>query len=103
MRDVLLGKAQRAFNRIRAGFGLAPISHLFLDHPAHASDVYLQSTVEAFEYPRSDLPASVRFVGAAQQRGCRLLDPADLVVGPDPGPARSSWSPRALSRPIRTN
>ncbi len=69
MRDQVMGKAQRAFNRIRASYGLEPVSHSFLDHPAHASDVYLQSTVAGFEYPRSDLPASVRFVGAAKLRG----------------------------------
>ena len=52
MRTALLGKPQASFNRGRAGHGLAPVSHLFLDHQAHASDNYLQSTVPVVRVTR---------------------------------------------------
>jgi hypothetical protein len=35
----------------------------FIDLAPKVVDAYLQATVEGFEYPRSDLPPSVRFVG----------------------------------------
>lgn len=35
----------------------------FIDLPPKVVDAYLQATVEGFEYPRSDLAPSVRFVG----------------------------------------
>lgn len=40
----------------------APLSRFFLDW-AGGADAVVQFTVPAFEYPRSDLPASVHFVG----------------------------------------
>ncbi len=84
-RGVLLGRPQAAFNRVRQDAGFAPVPHLFLDHPVHAADIYLQSTVPSFEYPRSDLPASVRFVGAARQNGVDAWTPPawwpDLTEG----------------------
>lgn len=35
----------------------------FIDLPSKVTDAYLQATVPGFEYPRSDLAPSVRFVG----------------------------------------
>ena len=64
---VLLRGPQRTFQRIRAEFGLPPVKHSFLDHTTLSANVYLQGTVPSFEYPRSDLPDTVEFVGAATQ------------------------------------
>jgi MGT family glycosyltransferase len=51
-----------AINEIRAEQGLAATADLVFDYPMRGS-VYLQLGAEGFEYPRSDLPATVRFVG----------------------------------------
>ena len=53
------------FNALLAAEGLTPLrsSRNFSDIPAAASTVFFQSGVPGFEFPRSDLPANVRFVG----------------------------------------
>jgi MGT family glycosyltransferase len=43
--------------------GVAPVDGYFVDLPAKLVDAYLQSTVAGFEYPRRNLPATVRFIG----------------------------------------
>lgn len=45
-----------------------PLDGFFLDWPRRA-DALVQFTVPEFEYPRSDLPASVRFVGPVSVSG----------------------------------
>ncbi len=48
-------------------------------------DAYLQATVEEFEYPRADLPPSVRFVGPILAPPATRFDPptwwAELAAG----------------------
>jgi UDP:flavonoid glycosyltransferase YjiC (YdhE family) len=48
-------------------FGAPPLPSYFVDYfvdlPPKVVDAYLQTTVVGFEYPRRDLPTSVRFVG----------------------------------------
>jgi MGT family glycosyltransferase len=46
-----------------AEIGAPPVPGSFVDLPPKVVDAYLQTTVVGFEYLRSDLPASVRFVG----------------------------------------
>jgi UDP:flavonoid glycosyltransferase YjiC (YdhE family) len=55
----------KAFNELLVNEGLAPLAapRDFFDIPARASTLFFQSGVPGFEYPRSDLPANVRFVG----------------------------------------
>ena len=47
----------------RATLGLAPIAESIFAVPVRA-DLFLQPTIPAFEYPRSDLPGHVHFIGA---------------------------------------
>ena len=58
---VLMADVQEHWVRIRKRAGL-PTRAFLLDAPLGAT-LLVQPTVPAFEYPRSDLPASVRFVG----------------------------------------
>jgi MGT family glycosyltransferase len=60
---VALGDIRRLFHRSLAGCGAPPSRRYFMDVAPAVADVYLQASVEGFEYPRSDLPGSVRFVG----------------------------------------
>jgi MGT family glycosyltransferase len=59
---VLMVDAQQHWVRIRESAGL-PTHTFLLDAPLGAT-LLVQPTVQGFEYPRSDLPAHVRFVGA---------------------------------------
>jgi UDP:flavonoid glycosyltransferase YjiC (YdhE family) len=59
---VLLGPSQRHFERVLASVG-SPKLPLFYMDAFSLADRYMQSTVPSFEYPRRDLPDSVRFVG----------------------------------------
>jgi UDP:flavonoid glycosyltransferase YjiC (YdhE family) len=54
------------FNELLVAEGLTPLGSPrdFFDLPARASRRFFQSGVPGFEYPRSDLPENVRFVGA---------------------------------------
>ena len=51
-------------------------------------DAYLQTTVAGFEYPRPDLPASVRFVGPILAPPSSRFDPPDW------------WDELAAGRPV---
>lgn len=51
-------------NRCLASVGARPLDISVLDALELLPDAHLQLTVPSFEYPRSDLPATVEFVGA---------------------------------------
>jgi MGT family glycosyltransferase len=59
---VLFGGVQKHWNETRARIGLPPTGW-WMDTVASAT-AFLQPTVPGFEYPRSDLPPNVRFIGA---------------------------------------
>lgn len=59
---VLLRDFSVHINTVRASVGLPPVHKSFFDAVV-SPYLYLQGTVKAFEYPRSDLPQSVHFVG----------------------------------------
>ena len=59
--SVAFGDITRAYRRMRVRAGLAPGSARYFD--VIAPDLFLQPTVPSFEYPRSDLPPQVRFIG----------------------------------------
>ena len=60
---VVLRDIQRLAQRRLAETGSPRFCGFFIDLPPKVADAYLQATVPGFEYPRRDLPASVRFVG----------------------------------------
>jgi UDP:flavonoid glycosyltransferase YjiC (YdhE family) len=60
---VVLADIQRLARRTLSEVGAPPLEGYCIDWPPRLVDVYLQATVPGFEYPRSDLAPSVRFVG----------------------------------------
>ncbi|HSK56265.1 MAG TPA: nucleotide disphospho-sugar-binding domain-containing protein [Jiangellales bacterium] len=68
MRHVVFAQAQRAARQGREELGLPPLPGYFMDWQARQTDRYLAATVPELEYERSDLPASVEFVGALLPR-----------------------------------
>jgi MGT family glycosyltransferase len=62
--DVVFGPEQRYAQTVRARVGLPPSRSSLFQATADAATVFLQGTVPDFEYPRTDLPDTVRFVGA---------------------------------------
>jgi MGT family glycosyltransferase len=85
-RILLRGVTQYA-NAIRRGLGLAPLDKPFLRAMFELPDLVLCLTTPDFEYPRSDLPENVHFVGPVfPTLGARFKPPAwwhDLD-GPEP-------------------
>ncbi|MFT3927876.1 MAG: hypothetical protein QM778_35440 [Myxococcales bacterium] len=86
VQNVALRDTQTHWNRTRAGVGLAPTGW-WLDMGTRAS-FYLQPTVPSFEYPRSNLPSHVHFVG---------MMPAER---PQDVPQPSFWSELDGTRPV---
>ncbi|WP_045235012.1 glycosyltransferase [Deinococcus pimensis] len=72
----LLGGADRYLAGREREVGTPPSGRFVLDAMIHAPDVLLQGTIPELEYPRSDLPATVHFIGAL------LPDPATDYVRP---------------------
>lgn len=62
VRRVLFGGMTDAVNAIRSDFGLAVRDEMVFEYMLHSS-LYLQLGAQGFEYPQSDLPGQVRFVG----------------------------------------
>lgn len=58
---VVFRGANRAYQRARAAAGLPATERTYFD--VISPQLYLQPTVPAFEYPRSDLPPQVQFIG----------------------------------------
>lgn len=57
----LFGGITRLYREQRVAAGLPQGEGTYFD--VFARDLYLQPTIESFEYPRTDLPAHVRFIG----------------------------------------
>jgi UDP:flavonoid glycosyltransferase YjiC (YdhE family) len=55
--------------------GAPPFAGYFVDVPPRVVDTYLQTTVAAFEYPRRNLPATIRFVGPILAAPSSRFDP----------------------------
>jgi MGT family glycosyltransferase len=86
-RTMLFGDMTREINLVRAGVGLPPTRQIVFEYPL-ASTLYLQLGAESFEYPRSDMPEQVQFVGPTRP----LPDPAWRVP--------EWWSDLADDRPV---
>ncbi|MGK9170458.1 hypothetical protein KXR53_29435 [Inquilinus limosus] len=79
---------QQQFDDTLASIGCPPLPEFMFDSFITLPDYYLQLTGESFEYPRSDLPETVRFVGP-------LLSPPTKAFEP-PG----WWSELDGGRPV---
>lgn len=60
---LIFGEANRHNARIRRRLNLPPLGTSILDF-ARKADLYLQGSVSAFEYPRTDLPFNLHFIGS---------------------------------------
>jgi MGT family glycosyltransferase len=60
--NVVFRDVNAHLNRMRTGFGLPPTAKAIFDVPL-SPYLYLQGTVPSFEYPRSDLPPQVHYIG----------------------------------------
>ncbi len=61
---VVFGKALALYGRIRRDLGLPRYPRSPFDFTKDAS-LYLQGSVPSFEYPRTDMPENVRWIGAS--------------------------------------
>ncbi|WP_159801048.1 glycosyltransferase [Arthrobacter zhaoguopingii] len=84
IQKVVFRPTHRAANRQMKAAAGVPLPVHFLD-AASLADRFLQFTCPGFEYPRSDLPASVRFVGPVLPTGSADFTPpswwGDLRAG----------------------
>lgn len=69
LRNVLLRDCQTLAERVMAESGYEVPGGFFMDWPAQIVDRYIHAGIPDFEYPRSDLPESVEFVGAMLPTG----------------------------------
>src|SRR4051794_35549597 len=63
LRTVVFAAPQRAAEQVAARLGLPRRTSYFMDWGAEIAGRYLVPSVPQFEYPRSDLPETVEFVG----------------------------------------
>jgi MGT family glycosyltransferase len=63
LQQAVFGDVQRYFNNILVKHGSRPLPAFLFDSMIKLPDLYLQLTARAFEYARSDMPDSIRFVG----------------------------------------
>ena len=61
---VIFRDANEHANRLRRGVGLPPLGSSVFD-VARKADLYLQASVPSFEYPRTDMPDNLHFIGAS--------------------------------------
>ncbi len=64
---VIFGKANRRNRDVRRQLGVSPLPGGIFDF-ARQADLYLQGSAPSFEYPRTDMPANMRFIGASIPR-----------------------------------
>ncbi len=77
LQHAIFGSAQRYFNDTLARHGSRPLPAFLFDAMITLPDLYLQLTAKAFEYPRGEMPDSIRFVGP-------LLPPPSTDFRPPP-------------------
>ena len=59
------------------GYGCPPLPGFFLDCLYTLPDLFLQLTVDALEFPRSDMPSHIKFVGPVMPRSSSGFQPPD--------------------------
>jgi len=62
----LFGSINRSYRRARAAAGVSAGKRMYFD--VMSPDVFLQPTIPELEYPRTDLPPQVRFIGPLSPR-----------------------------------
>lgn len=85
---LVLRDIQRFARRRLADVGVPGFPGYFIDLPPKVVDAYLQATVAGFEYPRTDLAPTVRFVGP-------ILTPSPADFAPP-----AWWDELAQDRPV---
>lgn len=61
---VIFREANEHNETLRRRVGLPPLGHSIFDFARHAG-LYLQGSVPSFEYPRTDMPENMHFIGAS--------------------------------------
>jgi MGT family glycosyltransferase len=61
---VIFGAANRYNEQMRRELGLPPLGRALFDFSTKA-DLYLQASAPSFDYPRTDLPENIHYIGAA--------------------------------------
>jgi MGT family glycosyltransferase len=77
LKQAMFGEVQRYFDKLLTASGSPVLPTFFIDAMITLPDLYLQLTAPSFEYPRSDLPPSVRFVGPLLAPASRDFTPPD--------------------------
>ena len=80
IRYVLFAPVQRFLNQQRLEVGLPPVKAFFLDHNVNICSLFLQFSTEKFEYPRSNLPKHVHYVGSIHPPVIKEMDFADWQI-----------------------
>jgi UDP:flavonoid glycosyltransferase YjiC (YdhE family) len=63
VQNVVFSDVQKHVNDLLDRLGAPRLQYYFMDASAMLNDLFLQGTCPSFEYPRSDLPKSVTFIG----------------------------------------
>jgi MGT family glycosyltransferase len=92
LRRVIFAEPQRAVEQMRLRLGLPAKTSYFMDWGAEIADRYLVPSIPQFEYPRSDLPGTVEFVGPFLPKGIDSWTP--------PGWWADVLAARAAGRPV---
>jgi MGT family glycosyltransferase len=61
--QAMFRSVQEYIDQVLNDCGASPMPSFFLDCFYTLPDLFLQFTAEAFEYPRSDMPSSIKFIG----------------------------------------
>lgn len=77
MSEVLLRDLQRAARNVVAAVGFPAPKGFFMDWGMRIADRYLLATIPEFEYPRSDMPGEIEFVGPMLPVGVDDWEPPD--------------------------
>jgi UDP:flavonoid glycosyltransferase YjiC (YdhE family) len=77
-----------AIDSVMRPYGIPTMPHFFLDCMYLLPDIFLQFTAEALEFPRNDMPDTIRFIGPI------LPSPSVEFDEPD------SWTELDGSRPV---
>lgn len=95
---VVFGPVQKYADRVSRDVTGSPFPTFFMDWP-RAADRIAQFTVPEFEYPRSDLPGTVHFVGPVSQGG-KATAAGNGTPGTGAAPLPAWWDELDAGRPV---
>lgn len=96
---VVFGPVQKYADRVSREVTGSPFPTFFMEWP-RAADHIAQFTVPEFEYPRSDLPESVHFVGPVSQGGKGTSGGEGASGGPGTAALPLWWDELDAGRPV---